>query len=129
MVGRVAGARVEQVRVAPAIDFEETLVVARGTDRFTVLQHDRGEGAGLAWMLDADPPFPAFLAAQGHDVAANVDQRIADAHVAQDIGSPVERHTFQVTAEIEGDVAVAATDGSAVDGDVGDRRLADAASP
>jgi hypothetical protein len=51
-----AGARVEQVGVALAVDFEEALVVAGGADRFAVGEFDRGQRSGLARVLDADAP-------------------------------------------------------------------------
>jgi hypothetical protein len=114
VVGRVAGARVEQVGIALAVDFEEALVVAGGADRLAVGESDRRQRSGLARVLDADAPLPAFLAAQSHDVAADVDQRIADPLAAQDGRGPVEGDPFQVAAEIERDLRGCCWDGVAV---------------
>jgi hypothetical protein len=75
-------------------------------------------------VLDADFPLAAFLAAQRHDIAADVDQRVVDALAAQDGGGAVEGDAFQVAAEVERDLAVAAGDGVAVMRQIGNRRLA-----
>ena len=76
-----AAARIEQVAVAPAVQFEIALVVARGADGLAVAQFQRGQrrAADCARMLDADAPGLPPLAAERHDVAADVDQRVGDA--------------------------------------------------
>src|SRR5574343_421743 len=123
VVGRVAVARVEQVGVALAVEFEVALVVAGGTDRFAVGQRHRGHRPRLARVLDADAPWFSLFAAERHDVAADVDQRVVDALLPEDGGGAAEGDALQVAAEIEGDIAVAAADGVAGDGEVGNRRL------
>ena len=94
VVSWIAGARVEQVGIAFAVDFEKTLIVAWRADRFAVVQGDGGHRAGLARVLDADTPFFSFLAAQRHDVAANVDQRVVDALRAKNGGGTVKGNTL-----------------------------------
>ena len=95
VAGRVTGARVEQVGIAPTIDFEEALVVAGGADRFAVVERDGGQGPGLARMLDADPPFLALLAAQAITLPPMLISALRMPMVAQDAGGPVEATPFR----------------------------------
>ena len=76
--------------IALAIEFEKTLVVARGANRLAVVEFERRQWPRPARMLDADLPAFAVLRAQRHDVAANVDQGILHALRAQDVGRSIE---------------------------------------
>ena len=51
---------------------------------------EREQRRVLAWMLDADAPGAVALAAERHDVAADVDQRVLDLVLAQNGGGAVE---------------------------------------
>ena len=94
MRGGSGAARVEQVRIALTVELEIALVIAGGADRLAIGQLDGCQRPGLAGVLDADAPRLAALAAQRHDVAANIDQRILDALFAEQAGCAVEGDTL-----------------------------------
>src|SRR5439155_25807254 len=51
-----AGARIDYMRVALAIDYKVALIVAGSADRFTIAQFERGDGTRGARMLYAHAP-------------------------------------------------------------------------
>jgi hypothetical protein len=61
----------------------------------------RRQRPGLARVLDADLPALAILAAERHDVAADVDQGVLHALRPQNRGRAVERDALEIAAEIE----------------------------
>ena len=121
MRGGTGAARVEQMRKALSVELEIALVIAGGADRLAIGQLDGCQRPGLAGVLDADAPRLAALAAQRHDVAADIDQRILHALITQQAGGAVEGDTLEVATEIERDLSVATGDGIAFDLQVGDR--------
>ena len=76
---RLAVTRVDQVAIALAAEFKLALVIARRADSFAVMQLQRSKRPRLARMLDADAPGAVTVLPQRQHVAANIDQRIADA--------------------------------------------------
>ena len=86
---RPTGTRVDDVAVAPPVDLEVALVVAgRGDGTLRPVPPTRSPPTPFARMLDADPPRRAVrLAADHANVTAQVDERVRDAMLLQDVAA------------------------------------------
>src|SRR5262245_14277089 len=88
---RPAGSRVEDVRVAHAVDDHAALVVAAGRERGAEQADARDRALGLLGVADADDPGLAVgVRADRVQVAAQVDHAAADAARATQIGDEVD---------------------------------------
>src|SRR3989338_5392527 len=94
-------ARGDQGAIAHVAQREITLVVAGCADGLAVAQLQYRQRTGLARMLDADAPRTLAMLAQRKNIAADVDQRIADALLAQYFGGAIQRITLGIAAQIE----------------------------
>ena len=106
---RSSATRIDQVAITLAADFEIALVIARSPDGFAVMQLHRGNRPRFARMLNADTPRAITVLPQRQHIAADIDQRVVDALLFQQLRRSIQRIAFGVAAEIEQHGLVIAT--------------------
>src|SRR5947207_6928550 len=99
---RHAGARRENMAVAPAVDLDEALVIAAGRDRALKQIERCHDSFRAAWMLDADRPGGSVgMRPDDLDVAAEIDQAVAEASFGAERRGAIRRVFLDHAAEVD----------------------------
>jgi len=106
-----SGARIDDVRAAAARDHAVLVVIAGREQRLMPGQLQRCEHAAVG-RFDRHAPRPSVRGSQREHVAADVDDRVADAVRAQDRRDLLGRVTFREAVEIERNPAIVGNDGA-----------------
>ncbi len=94
---RIAAARIDRMRKAPAADLEISLAVAGGGDGQTVQRNHR-----LRRTFERHPPRrPVRLRAAAAKLAADLDQMIVEPQPAELLRNKIDRETFRHARQIE----------------------------
>ena len=101
MLHRIAGARVDNVLVSPAFEFEITLVIAGSNDSFTIAYVKPGYRIVGHRRLYSNFRLTAVNVTEHCEVPANIYDGVFDTAVTQQINGESENCSLRYSAEVD----------------------------